>query len=50
MPCREGKSLEKLYPFSMPGIKFRLAIEEPKCLMIRVKNKSLKLKVVTPLI
>jgi len=40
VPYKEGKNLEKLYPLGMPGIDFRLAIEELECLMIRVKNKK----------
>ena len=39
--------MEKLYPPSMSSIEFRLAIEELECLMIKMKNESLRLEVVT---
>ena len=50
MSGRESKHLEKLYPFSMPGIELRLVIEELKCLIGWVKSKLIGFEVLTPLI
>ena len=43
----ESEGLQKLNPFSMPGIEFRLAVEELQGLMIKVKNKSLRVEIMT---